>query len=393
MPKTRIQTLNSISSQGLERFPADDYEVGSHVDQPDAIVLRSFKLHDYPIAESVQAVARAGAGTNNIPLPEMSARGVPVFNAPGANANAVKELVLASLFLSARQLKPAMAYTDSLNAEANDIAQSVEAAKKRFAGFELPGKTLGVVGLGAIGVEVCNAALLLGMQVIGYDPHMTVQRAWQLSSGVTEAESLGQMLGEVDMLTLHVPLVAATEGLISGPQLAAMKSSAVLINLARGGIVDDTAAVKAVQNDELACYVTDFPNAVTLGHDRVINLPHLGASTAEAEQNCAVMVVETVRDYLEQGNIRHSVNFPIARMPRVHDTWRLTVANQNVPNMVGQISTILADAGLNIADLLNKSRGELAYTIVDLDAPIDAEVVARLQAVAGVLRVRVLGRQ
>ncbi len=384
----KIQTLNNISIKGLRRLPREQYEVASDIGSPDAIMLRSFKMHDMTVPDSVQAVGRAGAGTNNIPIDAMSQRGVPVFNAPGANANAVKELVLASLFIAARNIKPALAYVDGLSGDDAQISKAVEAGKKQFAGSELPGRTLGVIGLGAIGVEVCNAALALGMEVIGFDPHMTVQRAWQLSAGVDEAASIDQLLGQVDMLSVHVPLSDATRGLIGAAQLKLLKSDAVIINLARGGIVDDAAVIAALDADKLGGYVTDFPSNVTIGHSKVVALPHLGASTGEAEDNCAIMVADTVRDYLENGNIRHSVNFPVARLPRVDDTFRITVANRNVPNMVGQISTILADAGLNIADLLNKSRGELAYTIVDLDGEADAATLAKLAGVDGVLRVR-----
>ena len=359
----KIQTLNNISVKGLRRLPRETYEVASEIGHPDAILVRSANMHEMDIPDTVHAIGRAGAGTNNIPITAMSERGVPVFNAPGANANAVKELVLASLFVAARNIKGALAYVDALEGSDAEVSKAVEAGKKRYAGHELPGRRLGVIGLGAIGVEVCNAALALGMEVVGYDPHMTVRRAWQLSAGVEEATSVEHLLGQVD----------------------------VVCNLARGGIVDDAAVVAALDEGKLGAYVTDFPNRTTIGHERILALPHLGASTAEAEENCAVMVADTVRDYLENGNIRHSVNFPDAKMPRVPDTFRITVANRNVPNMVGQISTILADAGLNIADLLNKSRGELAYTIVDLDGEASEATLAALAGVEGVLDVRVPG--
>ena len=388
----KIQTLNNISVKGLRRLPRESYEIASEIGHPDAILVRSANMHEMTIPKTVHAIGRAGAGTNNIPIAAMSERGVPVFNAPGANANAVKELVLASLFVAARNIKGALAYVDALEGSDAEISKAVEAGKKRFAGHELPGRRLGVIGLGAIGVEVCNAALALGMEVVGYDPHMTVKRAWQLSAGVEEATSIEHLLGQVDMVTVHVPLNDATRGLLDAERLALLPAHAVVCNLARGGIVDDAAVVAALDAGKLASYVTDFPNRTTIGHERILALPHLGASTAEAEENCAVMVADTVRDYLENGNIRHSVNFPDAKMPRVPDTFRITISNRNVPNMVGQISTILAGAGLNIADLLNKSRGELAYKIVDLDGEASGETLAALAGIDGVLDVRVPGR-
>ena len=388
----KIQTLNNISIKGLRRLPRESYEVASEIGHPDAVLVRSANMHDMDVPATVQAIGRAGAGTNNIPIEAMSARGVPVFNAPGANANAVKELVLASLFVAARNIKGALRYVDALEGSDAEISKAVEAGKKRFAGHELPGRRLGVIGLGAIGVEVCNAALALGMEVVGYDPHMTVRRAWQLSAGVAEATSIEHLLGQVDMVSVHVPLNDATRGLLDAERLALLPAHAVVCNLARGGIVDDAAMVAALDAGKLAAYVTDFPNRTTIGHERIVALPHLGASTAEAEENCAVMVADTVRDYLENGNIRHSVNFPEAKLPRVPDTVRITIANRNVPNMVGQVSTILAGAGLNIADLLNKSRGELAYTIVDLDGDVGDDTLKAIAAVDGVLNVRVPGR-
>lgn len=384
----KVQTLNNISVNGLRRLPRENYEIASELAQPDAIMLRSFKMHDMQLPDSVQCVGRAGAGTNNIPSAALGEQGIPVFNAPGANANAVKELVLAGLFVASRNIKPALTYVDGLTGDDATIAKAVEAGKKQFAGNELPGRTLGVIGLGAIGVEVCNAALALGMDVVGFDPHMTVQRAWQLSAGVDEAPSIDHLLGQVDMLSVHVPLMDNTRNLINADRLNLMSPDAVLLNMARGGVVDDAAVVAALDAGKLRAYVTDFPNSTTIGHEKVIALPHLGASTAEAEDNCAIMVADTVRDYLENGNVRHSVNFPAANLPRVAATWRVTVANRNVPNMVGQMSTILANAGLNIVDLLNKSRGELAYTIVDLDQTVSADVLDSIAAIDGVLRVR-----
>jgi len=387
----KVLTLNNIAVEGLRHLTRERYEVASEIAHPDAILLRSFNMHDWDIPETVVAIGRAGAGTNNIPIDEMSARGVPVFNAPGANANAVKELVIAALLLAARNLCDAREYVNALQETGSDLNKAVEAGKKQFVGFELPGKTLGVVGLGAIGVEVANVALALGMNVIGYDPKITVRRAWQLSSGVEHAETLDQLFQHADAVTLHVPLIDQTKGLVNRDRLALMPDNSVIINFARGGIADDEAVLAALDRGRLHAYVTDFPSEATKSHPNVIALPHLGASTAEAEENCAIMVAENVKDYLENGNIRFSVNFPEARLPRL-DAYRITVANENVPNMVGQVSTCLANAGLNIEDLLNKSFGNLAYTIVDVNGPVSVETMAELQAIEGVLTLRNLGK-
>ncbi len=389
MNKRQILTLNNIAASGLAALPSDTYHIGSDVEDPDAILVRSFKMHDMTIPASVLAVGRAGAGVNNIPIDRLSHSGTPVFNAPGANANAVKELVLASLFLAARNLTGAWDYVRGLEGDESAFHKAVESGKKRFAGYELPGRTLGVVGLGAIGVEVANAALALGMNVIGYDPQLTVRRAWQLSSGVEQAESLEALFKRCDMLTVHVPLVEATQALVSAQRLALMPAGAVVLNFARGGVVDDAAVLESLERGHLSTYVTDFPTPELQGREGVIGLPHLGASTAEAEENCARMVALNVRDYLENGNVRHSVNFPDAVMPRTEGP-RLAIANANVPNMVGQISTALADVGLNIDDMLNRSRGDLAYTLVDVDGPIPQETVEAIGALEGVLCVRSL---
>jgi D-3-phosphoglycerate dehydrogenase len=387
----KVLTLNNIAVEGLRHLTRERYEVASEIAHPDAVLLRSFDMHNWDIPETVVAIGRAGAGTNNIPIDEMSAKGVPVFNAPGANANAVKELVIAGLLLAARNLCDAREYVTALEETGSDLSKAVEAGKKQFVGFELPGKTLGVVGLGAIGVEVANVALALGMNVIGYDPKITVRRAWQLSSGVEHAETLDQLFQHADAVTLHVPLFDETKGLVNRDRLALMPDNSVIINFARGGIADDEAVLAALDSGKLHAYVTDFPTEATKSHPNVIALPHLGASTAEAEENCAIMVAENVKDFLENGNIRFSVNFPEARLPRL-DAYRITVANENVPNMVGQVSTCLANAGLNIEDLLNKSFGNLAYTIVDVNGPVSAETMAELQAIEGVLTLRNLGK-
>jgi len=383
----KILTLNNISVRGLERLPRDRYEVASEIGHPDAVLLRSADMHSMEIPASVLAVARAGAGTNNVPVAQLSRRGVPVFNAPGANANAVKELVLAGLFLSARNICQSWAYVRSLEGDDHAIEAAVEKGKKKFVGYELPGRTLGVVGLGAIGVEVANAALGLRMKVLGYDPQITVQRAWQLSSGVEQALSLDDLFARCDAVTVHVPLNDATRGLVNDARLRLMRPGGVVLNFARAAIVDESAILAALDRGHLATYVCDFPTRAAKDHAKVVALPHLGASTGEAEENCAVMVADTLRDFLENGNVRNSVNFPEAVLPRVGDN-RLAISNDNVPNMVGQISTCLADAGLNIADLLNKSRGDIAYTLIDTDAPIPSDVLAKLRAISGVLAAR-----
>jgi D-3-phosphoglycerate dehydrogenase / 2-oxoglutarate reductase len=383
----KILTLNNISVRGLDRLPRDLYEVASEIGHPDAILLRSADMHSMEIPGSVLAVARAGAGTNNVPVAKLSRRGVPVFNAPGANANAVKELVLAGLFLASRNICQAWGYVRSLEGDDHAIEEAVEKGKKKFVGHELPGRTLGVVGLGAIGVEVANAALGLRMKVLGYDPQITVQRAWQLSSGVEQALSLDDLFARCDIVTVHVPLNDATRALVNEARIRLMRKGSAVLNFARGGIVDEAAVLRELDRGQLGSYICDFPTRASKDHPRVVALPHLGASTGEAEENCAIMVAETLRDFLENGNVRNSVNFPEAVLPRVGGN-RVAIANENVPNMVGQISTCLAEAGLNIADLLNKSRGDLAYTLIDTEAPIEPEVLAKLRAIPGILSAR-----
>ncbi|TLY57715.1 MAG: 3-phosphoglycerate dehydrogenase [Gammaproteobacteria bacterium] len=385
----RILTLNEISSRGLARLPRERYEVGAKVTNPDAILVRSADLHDFAIPPGVRAIGRAGAGVNNIPIDQMSRRGIPVFNTPGANANAVKELVLAGLLLAARNIGPAWLFVRALEGDDAAIEAAVEKGKKSFLGFELPGRTLGVVGLGAVGVEVANSALALGMKVLGYDPQLTVQRAWQLSSSVEQALSLEDLFTRSDAITVHVPLNESTEALVNGARLALARSGATLLNFARAAIVDSAAVLAALDAGRLHAYVCDFPSRLLKEHPRVMTLPHLGASTGEAEENCAVMVAEQLRDFLENGNIRNSVNYPEAVLPRVPNTTRLSVANRNVPNMVGQISTCLAAHGINIADLLNKSRGEYAYTLIDADGGVGEELLERIGAIDGVLSARI----
>jgi len=386
----KVLTLNSISVKGLDRLPRDRYEVASEIGHPDAILVRSADMHALEIPASVKAVGRAGAGINNIPVAALSRRGVPVFTAPGANANAVKELVLAGLFLAARHICEAWEFVRGLRLDGDALEAAVEQGKKRFIGHELPGRTLGVVGLGAIGVEVANAAHLLGMRVLGYDPQITVQRAWQLSSGVEQALSLDDLFARSDAVSLHVPLTEQTRAMVNAQRLRSMRDGGTVLNFARAGIVDEEAVMAALASGRLAAYVCDFPTPRIKDHPRVVALPHLGASTSEAEDNCAMMVADTLCDFLEHGNIRHSVNFPEAALPRVPATSRVAIANENVPNMVGQISTCLAEAGLNIADLLNKSKGELAYTLIDIDGQVPEGLVARISAIHGVLSARVV---
>jgi D-3-phosphoglycerate dehydrogenase len=386
----RILTLNNISARGLERLPRDCYEVATEFERPDAILVRSADMHAAVVADSVLAVGRAGAGVNNIPVADLSKRGIPVFNAPGANANAVKELVLAALLLAARNVCPAWAFARSLTGDDHAIDAAVEQGKKKFVGFELPGRTLGVVGLGAVGVEVANAALALGMKVLGFDPQITVQRAWQLSSNVEQALSLDDLFARADAVSVHVPLNDQTRKLVNEARLKLMKKSGIVVNFARAGIVDDAAVVAALNTGRLYAYVCDFPNTVLKDHPKVVTLPHLGASTGEAEENCAVMVADQVRDFLENGNIKNSVNFPEAVLPRAPNTTRLAIANRNVPNMVGQISACLAGARINIADLLNKSRGEFAYTLIDAEGTISDDLLGKIRVIEGILAARVV---
>ncbi len=391
MVRYQILALNHISSHGLHRLPAARYAVGKTVTEPDAILVRSADMHAMSIPASVRAIGRAGAGTNNIPVARMSERGVPVFNAPGANANAVKELVLATLLMAARNIVPALRYVDSLDVSAPDLAKHVEDAKKQFAGVELPGRTLGVVGLGAIGGLVADTALKLGMKVIGFDPEITVEAAWRLPSAVRKAHSLEELLKQSDFVTLHLPLNERTRHLIDASRLAGMKSGAALLNFARDAIVDEAAVAAALRAGTIRHFLCDFPSAALAGLPNAGALPHLGASTAEAEENCAIMVVDQVREYLENGTIVNAVNFPDVEMQR-ESPYRVAIANANVPNMLGQISTAMARAGLNIHTMVNKSRGDMAYTLVDADSAVDDGTIRAIAAIDGVLSVRAIPR-
>ncbi len=384
-----VLVLNRISQHGLGRLPAERYRVGADIADPDAILVRSADLHAMQIPASVRAIGRAGAGTNNIPVAAMSARGVPVFNAPGANANAVKELVLAGMLMAARNLPAALRFVAALDPAAPDMERAVEDGKKAFAGVELAGHTLGVIGLGRIGCLVADAAIRLGMDVVGHDPEITVDAAWSLPSQVRRADSVAALLAASDFVTLHVPLVNATRHLIGASVLPRMREGAVLLNFSREGVVDEAAVVAALEAGRLRHYVCDFPSPAVNAHPRTIALPHLGASTREAEDNCAAMVADQLRDYFEHGNVRNAVNFPDAAAPR-ESGFRVAIANANVPNMLGQISTAMAQAGLNIHTMLNRSRGDMAYTIVDVDSPVPAPAIAAIAAIEGVLAVRYL---
>ena len=386
----KVLTLNSISPLGLKRFPAQRYAVDANLSAPDAIHVRSQDIHRMDIPHEVKAIGRAGAGTNNIPVAEMTRRGVPVFNAPGANANAVKELVIASILLAARNIVPAIGFVSRLKGESDaKLHEEVEEQKKHFVGGELPARTLGIIGLGKVGSIVADAAIKLGMEVLGYDPHITVDAAWSLPSQVRKANSIEEVLKGSDYVTLHVPLMEATRNLLSPERIKLMKQGATLLNFARDGLVDSPALLDAFAAKRLRYYICDFPTLALQGHPQVIALPHLGASTQEAEDNCAVMVVNQVRNFLEQGNIANAVNFPDAMLDR-EAPFRVAIANANVPNMLGQISTAMARAGLNIHDMLNKSKGEMAYTLVDVDSAVPEQLLAEISGIAGVLSVRYL---
>jgi len=385
----KILTLNNISSRGLSQFDAEQYQIGGDLAEPDAILVRSQVMHEMVFPSSLKAVGRAGAGVNNIPIARLSAAAVPVFNTPGANANAVKELVLVGLLMASRNIPQALRFVDGLEGDDAAMHKAVESGKKQFVGTELPGRTLGVVGLGAIGVKVANAAHALGMRVIGFDPKVTVENAWQLSAGVEQARSVEEVIARADYLSFHVPLNDHTRNMLSAERLKVAKPGLIALNFSREGVVEAAVVREALDEGKLAGYVCDFPSVALKGHPRVIALPHLGASTNEAEENCAVMVVQQVRDYLENGNIRNSVNFPEAILPRT-EGFRICIANANVPNMLGQISSTLAGSGLNILDMLNKSKGELAYTLVDVERPVTGPVLDQLRAIDGVLTVRAL---
>ena len=384
----KIQTLNAISKKGLARLP-EGYAVANDMADPDAILVRSQVMHDLPIPASVQCIGRAGAGTNNIPVKAMSEKGVVVFNAPGANANAVKELVIAGMLMGTRNLFPALKFVSGLVGDDESLQKQVEGGKKHFVGHELRGSTLGIIGLGAIGSLLAESAIQLGMNVVGYDPEITVDAAWRLPAQVRKAVSVDDLVKRADFVSLHVPLLPATRDLINAERIKLMKKGAILLNFSREGIVNESATLDALNEGRLHAFICDFPSNLLRSHARFVALPHLGASTEEAEENCAVMVADQVADYLENGNISNSVNFPNISMPR-ETKHRLAIANANVPNMLGQISTTLASAGLNIQNMVNKSRGDFAFTLVDTESAVSPAVVEQLKAIHGVLRVRYL---
>lgn len=387
----KIQTLNNISPVGLDRLPHEQFNVDPDNDDPDAIILRSHNMHGMEIPESVRAIGRAGAGVNNIPVDDMTDRGVPVFNAPGANANAVKELVLSGILLSARNIQRAWDYVEGLDSSGDALKKEVEAGKKKFKGIELPGRTLGVIGLGAVGVNVANAAQSLGMSVSGFDPGITIDNAWRMNAGVAGATSVDEVMAASEFVSLHVPLLENTRGLVNAERLRRMPKGSVLLNFSRAEIVDESAVLEALNDGQLKCYVCDFPSEQLRGHEGVISLPHLGASTDEAESNSAVMIADQLRDYLETGNIRNSVNFPEAILPATPNARRVVVINRNQPNMVGQLTSVLANHDYNIADLLNKSKGDIALSVIDVDSDVSQAALDELLDIGGVLSVRYLG--
>ncbi len=387
----RVRTLNKISPVGLELFSRSAYEVAGEIPNPDALLVRSADLHEMEIPESVKVIARAGAGVNNIPIPQCTDRGIVVLNTPGGNANAVKELAMASLLLSSRNILGGIEWAKTIADKADEVPELVEKGKSRFEGPEIKGKTLGVIGLGAIGVMVANDAISLGMEVIGFDPFISVEAAWNLSRAVKRADSLDGLLMKADYVTLHVPLVEGTKGLLDSKKFNLMKKGVRVVNLARGGLVNEADMIRALNDSRVAAYVTDFPSAELLACEHAICVPHLGASTPEAEDNCAVMAVRQLMDYLESGNIKHSVNYPECRL-ELRSPCRLLVANRNIPNMVGQITTILAGASINITDMINHHRDGYAYNMIDTEQAIPDEVLNRISAVDGIIRVRTVAR-
>lgn len=389
MSKIQVKTLSNIAPAGLERFPVAEYEISSELESPNAILLRSTNMHDMDVPDSVLAIGRAGAGVNNIPLEKMAAQGIPVFNAPGANANAVKELVIAGMLLAARNIPQAWSFGNAIDPKSDQFNVEVENGKKAFKGFELPGKTLGVIGLGAIGASVANTALDLGMNVVGYDPGITVKSAWQLSSRVKQAKNVDHLLDQSDMVTVHVPLIDATKGMINASRLKIMRDGAVILNFSRAGIIEDEAVLEAIESGKIHAYVCDFPSPELQHKPGVIALPHLGASTAEAEDNCAIMVADQIRAYIEDGKITNSVNFPEVDLARKGKA-RIAVINQNQPDMISSISQVLGAAGVNIEHLVNESRDEIAYTLIDVSEPVTDEQISAIEAVDGVIRVRVI---
>jgi len=386
----KVLTLNNISVTGLNRLSREHYEVASEIQHPDAVLVRSFKMHDWEVPDTLQAIGRAGAGVNNIPVETMTQKGIPVFNAPGANAHAVQELVLTGMLLSARNICPAWDFARQLEGDDAEITKQVEAGKKNFVGFELPGKTIGVIGLGAIGIKIANTAIALGMRVIGYDPKITVESAWQLSHEVEQASSVDDLLTHCDFVTFHVPLIEATKNMINADRLINMRDDVTILNFSRSGIVDDDAVIAAMDSGKVHAYICDFPSNKLKQHPKVVALPHLGASTMEAEDNCAIMVADQIKDYLENGNIKNAVNFPTIKMAKIPDQFRLTVAHDNIPHILSAITNAIANAEINIMDMLNKSLNDAAYTLVDTATEIPESIIKDIEAIEGVLNVRCL---
>ncbi len=386
----KILTLNKISPKGLDHFNRDSYEVASEISNPDAVVLRSFKMHDMDLPGSLKAIARAGAGVNNIPIEKCSQNGIVVFNTPGANANAVKEMVIAGMLLAARDIAGGISWVQSIKDKGDEVPSLVEKNKSNFAGSEIKGKKLGVIGLGAIGAMVANDALALGMEVIGYDPYISVDAAWELSSDVQKATGLETLLSSVDYVSIHVPLLEQTKHMFNAEKFAMMKDGIKIINFARGGLVHNDDLKDAIKSGKVSCYVTDFPEADLLDTKGIIPIPHLGASTAESEENCAVMAAKQIKEFLENGNIKNSVNFPNCELPRVVGDQRILIANKNIPNMISEITSLLAKNSINICDMLNKSRDDLAYNIIDIQGGISPDVIDSLEKIEGIIRVRIL---
>jgi len=382
-----IKTINNISDKGLTRLPSEIYSVSPDTEDPDGIILRSQNLHEMEIPPNLKAVGRAGAGTNNVPVERLGNEGVVVFNAPGANANAVKELVIAGMLLACRNIVAAWQYAANVEGSDEEQNKAVEAGKKKYVGYELPGRTLGVVGLGAIGVEIANVAVALGMRVVGFDPTITVKSAWKMSSDVEEMASIDELLKQADFVTFHVPLIDATKNLLNTQRLAAMKEGAVVLNFARNGIVDEDAVLAAIESGKLNAYVCDFPAEKLKRNERVITLPHLGASTAEAEDNCAMMIADQLKDFLENGNIRNSVNFPAVKLPRGGKS-RVAITHKNMPDMIAKISTVVGESGFNIHHMRNESRNDLAYTLMDIECEIGDDLIEKFAAIGGVLKAR-----
>ena len=385
-----VLTYNNISPAGLDRLPESRYKVGPEIENPDAIMLRSFSLHEQSIPTSLKAVGRAGAGVNNIPVDEYTKRGIPVFNAPGANSNAVAELAIAGMLLAARNIVPALNFVNNLEGDEKSISNEIEKNKKHFAGFELSGRTLGVLGLGAIGVRVANSGAALGLNIVGFDPFMSLENAWKLTSSAIPATGIDDLVSRADMISLHIPLNEKTKNLFSKDHIKNIKKGATLINFSRAGVVDEAAVLEALDSGALHAYVCDFPTPALINHPRAIVLPHLGASTEEAEDNCAAMVADQLREFLEYGCIRNSVNFPEVVVAPSSEGVRICIANQNVPGVVGHISSVLGEAGLNILDLLNKSRGYYAFNLVDIHDDAPPEILERIRSIDGVLSVRVI---